>query len=118
MVMGGRGKRLQKDQSSQGKDGEETSKEKQLLNGSEGRKDTVNLPTPVWFFWFFFFFFFFGFLGFFFLPFLRLLLRHMEVPRLGVESELKLLVYIRATATPDPSHVCNLHQSLTATPDP
>ena len=30
-------------------------------------------------------------------------LRHMEVPRLGVESE--LLVYTAATATPDPSHV-------------
>ena len=39
----------------------------------------------------FFFFFFFVFLG------------HMEVPRLGVESELYLLAYARATATPDPS---------------
>ena len=29
-----------------------------------------------------------SFLSFFFLPFLSLLLRHMEVPRLGVESEL------------------------------
>ena len=33
----------------------------------------------------------------------------MEVPRLGVESELQLLAYATATATPDPSHVCNLH---------
>ena len=35
----------------------------------------------------------------------------MEVPRLGVYSELLLLAYAIATATPDPSHVCNLHQS-------
>ena len=34
---------------------------------------------------------------------------HMEVPRLGVESELQLLVY--ATAIPDQSHVCDLHHS-------
>ena len=34
----------------------------------------------------------------------------MEVPRLGVESELQLLAY--TTAMPDPSHICNLHQIL------
>src|SRR5512136_2400744 len=39
------------------------------------------------------------------------LLRHMEVPRLGVESELKPLAYARATATQDLSRVCNLHHS-------
>ena len=49
------------------------------------------------------FFFFFGFLG----PHPR----HMEVPRLGVQSELELLAYTTATATWDPSHVCNLHHS-------
>ena len=37
--------------------------------------------------------------------------RHMEVPRLGVELELQLLAYTRATATRDPSHNCNLHHS-------
>ena len=37
--------------------------------------------------------------------------RHTEVPRLGVESEPQLLAYATATATPDPSHVCNLHHS-------
>ena len=37
--------------------------------------------------------------------------RHMEVPRLGVESELQLLAYTTTTATPDPSHFCNLHHS-------
>ena len=30
-------------------------------------------------------------------------------PRLGVESELQLLVYTTATAMPDPSHICDLH---------
>ena len=34
---------------------------------------------------------------------------HMEVPRLGVKSELQLPAYTTATATPDPSHVYNLH---------
>ena len=29
-------------------------------------------------------------------------LRHMEVPRLGVKSELQVLAYTTATATPDP----------------
>ena len=33
----------------------------------------------------------------------------MEIPRLGVESELQLLAYSVATATPDLSHVCDLH---------
>ena len=32
-------------------------------------------------------------------------LRHMEVPRLGVESELQLLAYTAAIAMPDPSCV-------------
>ena len=36
-------------------------------------------------------------------------LQHMEVPRLGAESELQLPACTTATATPDPSHVCNLH---------
>ena len=36
---------------------------------------------------------------------------HMEVPRVGVESELQLLAYITATASQDPSHICELHHS-------
>ena len=36
---------------------------------------------------------------------------HMEVPRLGVESELQPPAYTRATATPEPSLVFNLHHS-------
>ena len=34
---------------------------------------------------------------------------HMEVPRLGVKLELQLLAYTTATATPDLSHVFDLH---------
>jgi len=37
--------------------------------------------------------------------------RHMEVPRLRVKSELHLLAYTTATATPNLSRVCNLHHS-------
>ena len=41
----------------------------------------------------------------------------MEVPRLGVESEIQLLA--TAIATQDPSHICNLHHSsLCQIPDP
>ena len=42
--------------------------------------------------------------------------RHMEAPRLGVEQQ--PLAYATATATQDPSRVCNLHYSSPATPDP
>ena len=38
-------------------------------------------------------------------------LRHMEVPRLGVESELELPAYTAAIATKDSSQVCCLHHS-------
>ena len=48
---------------------------------------------------------------FLFLFFLGLHLQHMKVYRLGVKSELHLLAYATATATPDPSGVCNLHCS-------
>ena len=37
--------------------------------------------------------------------------QHMEVPRLGVQPELQLPAYTTVTATPDLSHVCNLHPS-------
>ena len=42
---------------------------------------------------------------------LGLNLRHMEVPRLGVESELQPPAYTTATAMKDLSGVCNLHHS-------
>ena len=48
---------------------------------------------------------------YFFCSFFCLFQRHMEVPRLGVESELYPPAYTRASATPDPSRVCNLHHS-------
>ena len=56
--------------------------------------------------------------GFLFACFLGPHLRHLDVPRLEVESELQLLAYTRATATRDPTCVCNLHPQLKATPDP
>ena len=43
--------------------------------------------------------------------YLGLHLWHMEVPRLGVESELQPLDYTTATAMPDPSHLWNLRHS-------
>ena len=43
--------------------------------------------------------------------FLGLHLWHVEVPRLGVKSELQMLAYATATAMQDLSHVCDLHQS-------
>ena len=52
---------------------------------------------------FFLFFFFFCFVG----PHWR----HMQVPRLGIESELQRPTYARATDTPDPSRICNPHHS-------
>ena len=48
-----------------------------------------------------FFFLFFFFLGL-----------HLEVPRLGVDLELQLLAHTPATAMPDLSGICDLHQSL------
>lgn len=36
----------------------------------------------------------------------------MEVPGKGVKSELQLQTYATATATPDPSHICDLCRGL------
>ena len=47
----------------------------------------------------------------FFFSFLGLHLPHIEVPGLGVESELQLLIYTKATATRDLSRICDLHHS-------
>ena len=38
-------------------------------------------------------------------------LHHIEVPRLGVESELQLLAYTTATAMQDLSYICDLYCS-------
>jgi len=37
--------------------------------------------------------------------------QHMEVPTLGVKSELKLPAYTTVIATPGPSCICDLHHS-------
>ena len=47
----------------------------------------------------------------FFFCFLRLYPRHMEIPRLGVESESQLLAYATATAMQDLSLICDLYCS-------
>ena len=56
--------------------------------------------------WVLFFFF-----NFVFLSFLEPYPGHVEVPRLGVQSQLHPLAYATAMATRDPSHVCDLHHS-------
>ena len=59
------------------------------------------------------YFFFFLFLLYFLFLFVFLgpHTQHMEVPRLGVESELQLPACTTATATQDSSHICNLQHS-------
>ena len=52
-----------------------------------------------------------GLVGFFFFVFLGPHLWHMEVPRLGVESELQLPAYTTAPAPQDLSRVCDLHHN-------
>ena len=37
---------------------------------------------------------------------------HVEVPGLGVKSELQPMAYTTAMAMPDPSHICDLHCGL------
>ena len=46
-----------------------------------------------------------------FIVFLGPHLRHMEVPRQGVEVELQLQAYTTVTATQDASCTCNLYHS-------
>ena len=36
----------------------------------------------------------------------------MDIPRLGVESELQVPAYTTATAMPDPSLICDLYPSI------
>ena len=48
---------------------------------------------------------------FFFFCFLEPCLQYMEVPRLGVKSELQLPAYTIAAAMWDPRHICDLHHS-------
>ena len=38
-------------------------------------------------------------------------MRYVELPRLGVESELQLVAYSAVTAILDLNHVCELHHS-------
>ena len=61
---------------------------------------------------------FYLFIYLFIFVFLGLYLRHMEVPRLGVKSELQLLAYTTATALWDLEPCLQPTPQLTATPDP
>ena len=61
--------------------------------------------------YFFFFWFLLFYFNFYFFVILGLHMRHMEVPRLGVESELQLLAYTTVTETQDRSQDCELHHS-------
>ena len=63
-------------------------------------------------------FFLYFVLSFFLFPFLGPHLQHMEVPRLGVESELQLQSYTIATATRDLSPISRPTLQLEATLDP
>ena len=51
------------------------------------------------------------FKGTYFFVFLGPHPRHMKVTRLGVKLELQPQAYTTATATQDPSCICNLHHS-------
>ena len=55
--------------------------------------------------------FFSGFHNFIFFLLFRLHLQHMEVPRLGVQSDLQLMTSATATATRDLSYICDVHHS-------
>ena len=70
---------------------------------TEVERSLVQNRAQLIFFSFFFLFFFLVFLG----PHPW----HIEVPRLGVQSELQLPAYTIATAMPDLRHVCDLHHS-------
>ena len=72
-----------------------------LQNSWKAHDSSSHILTLSMFFCFFFVFFFLLFKA----------TQHMEVPRLGVQSELQLLACATATATPDPSHACGLHHS-------
>ena len=72
-----------------------TTKEKKTKKNS---KNKINQPNKNLFFFFFFFF-------------LWSHQRHMEVPRLGVESKLQLPAYTAAIAMKNLSHVYDLHHS-------
>ena len=66
-------------------------------------------PSPELFLFYFIFYSFIYFLSF--CLFQDRFPWHMEVPRLGVELELQPPALTRATATQDPSRICDLHHS-------
>ena len=75
------------------------------------RKQIQNGCFYYFILFYFIFIFYFLFIFIFFFCFLGPYPWHMEVPRLGTESELQLLAYTTTIATWDPHHICNLHHS-------
>ena len=61
------------------------------------------LDFPINYYYYYYYYYYFSFLG----PSLW----HMEVPRLGFQSELQLPAYTTATTTRDLSRVCDPHHS-------
>ena len=57
------------------------------------------------------YYYLFIYLFIFFVYFLGPHMQHVEVPRLGVQSELQLMAYTTATAKQDLSHVCDTAHS-------
>ena len=78
--------------------------EMSLISPTESQ-DTLGILSYICFFCLFVL----VFVGFFY--FLGPHLWHMEVPRLGVESELQLPAHTTATAILDLSHFCDLHHN-------
>jgi len=83
------------------------------LTSLYSERSSVSYPwlVPLSFFFFCSFLFCFVFVFVFFFAFLEPHPRHVEVPRLGVQSELQPPAYTTATAVWDPSCICNLHNS-------
>ena len=75
----------------------------------QGKPHVADTQSEWSSFYFISFFLFFSF--FFFFCFLGSYLRHMEVPRLGVQLELHLPAHATATATSDPNRICDLYHS-------
>ena len=73
------------------------------------KKSRMNSQSNVTFWFCFFVFCFLVFFGSFVI--LGLYLRHMEIPKLGIELELQLPAYTTGTAARDLSQFCNLHHS-------
>ena len=88
----------------------------QVARGTDWlNKTTSSFPDTELNYYFFnflkFYLFYYYYYYYYYFCFLGPNLRHVEVPRLGVESELQLLAYTTAIVMCDPSRVCDLYHS-------